>query len=170
MFLTSPSPLTALNSFRQTECKRPSQYSKPMFTLTPVLPSLFLCHETLGERLSLSFPALRDRERSQNWTMLTLYTGQLLVPTQKLLGIVYSVTTSPIWLSTLEIAKRSFAPLQIACSQTLYFLIKVRRARVIKNEPRGIYWPPAQGGRGEGGWNIFLSRARQCFPKERKEK
>ena len=67
-----------------------------MFTLTPVLPSLFLCHETLGERLSLAFPALRDRERSQNWTMLTLYTGQLLVPTQKLLGIVYSVTTSPI--------------------------------------------------------------------------
>ena len=45
------------------------------------------------ERDSLSFPALCDRERSQNWTMFTLYTGQLLVLTQKLFGIVYSVTT-----------------------------------------------------------------------------
>ena len=141
-------------------CSHSLQFSPPSFYVTK-----------RWERDSLSLSRLwRDRERSQNWTMLTLYTGQLLVPTQKLLGIVYSVTTSPIWLSTLEIAKRSFAPLQIACSQTLYFLIKVRRARVIKNEPRGIYWPPAQGGRSEGGWNIFLSRARQCFPKERKEK
>ena len=140
-------------------CSHSLQFSPPSFYVTK-----------RWERDSLSLSRLwRDRERSQNWTMLTLYTGQLLVPTRKLLGMVYSVTTSPIWLSTLEIAKRSFAPLQIACSQTLYFLIKVRRARVTKNEPRG-YWPPAQGGRGEGGWNIFLSRARQCFPKERKEK
>ena len=27
---------------------------------------------------------------------------------------------------------------KLACSQTLYFLFKVRRARVIKNKPRGI--------------------------------
>ena len=67
---------------------------------------------------------------------------------------------------------------QIACSQTLYFLFKVRRARVIKNNPRvggGGYWPPAQGGRGgeEENRYFFLSRsslARRCFPKERKEK
>ena len=36
--------------------------------------------------------------------------------------------------------------LLLACSQTLYFLFKVCRARVIKNKPRGIHWPPAQGG------------------------
>ena len=68
---------------------------------------------------------------------------------------------------------------QIACSQTLYFLFKVRRARVIKNNPRvgggGVYWPPAQGGRGGEEENRYfsLSRsslARRCFPKERKEK
>ena len=34
-------------------------------------------------------------------------------------------------------------------SQTLYFLFKVRRARVIKCKPQGIYWPPEQGGRNE---------------------
>ena len=38
----------------------------------------------------------------------------------------------------------------LACSQTLYFLFKVRRARVIKFKPEGIYWPPAQGGSGGG--------------------
>ena len=38
----------------------------------------------------------------------------------------------------------------LACSQTLYFLFKVRRAGVIKCKPQGIYWPPAQGGRGGG--------------------
>ena len=138
-----------------------------MFTLTPVLLSLFLCHETLGERLSL-FPSFAwQREESELDYVDTVYWTAYSADTK---AIRYDVATQPIWLSTLEIAKRSFAPLQIACSQTLYFLIKVRRARVIKNEPRGIYWPPAQGGRGEGGWNIFLSRARQCFPKERKEK
>ena len=31
--------------------------------------------------------------------------------------------------------------------QTLYFLFKVRRARVIKDKPQGIYWPPASRGR-----------------------
>ena len=39
----------------------------------------------------------------------------------------------------------------VACSQTLYFLFKVRRASVIR------YKSPC-------------SRARQCFPKERKER
>ena len=38
----------------------------------------------------------------------------------------------------------------LACSQTLYFLFKVRRARVIKYKSQGIYWPPAQGGSGGG--------------------
>ena len=28
----------------------------------------------------------------------------------------------------------------LACSQTLYFLFKVRRARVIKYKPQGIYY------------------------------
>ena len=67
------------------QCSHSLQFSSPSFYVTK-----------RWERDSPSFPALRDRERSQNWTMLTLYTGQLLVPTQKLLGIVYSVTTSPI--------------------------------------------------------------------------
>ena len=53
---------------------------------------------------------------------------------------------------------------KVACSQTLYFLFKVRRALVIKYKPQGIYGPPAQGG-------IFLSRAprsfsRACFARE----
>ena len=39
----------------------------------------------------------------------------------------------------------------VACSQTLYFLFNVRRGRVIKFKPEGIYWPPAQGGSGGGG-------------------
>ena len=38
--------------------------------------------------------------------------------------------------------------LNIACSQTLYFLFKVCRAWVIKYKPQGIFWPPAQGGSG----------------------
>ena len=40
----------------------------------------------------------------------------------------------------------------IACSQTLYFLFKVRWTWVIKKEKkmRGIYWPPMQWGRGGG--------------------
>ena len=56
------------------------------------------------------------------------------------------------------------SPWHLACSQTLYFLFKVRRASVIKNKPRGIYWPPAQRGRGGGRRNfIFLSRAPRSF-------
>ena len=38
---------------------------------------------------------------------------------------------------------------EIACSQTLYFLCKVRRGWVIKYKTQGIYWPPVQGGRNE---------------------
>ena len=34
--------------------------------------------------------------------------------------------------------------LKVACSQNLYFLFKARRARVIKYELQGLYWPPAQ--------------------------
>ena len=40
--------------------------------------------------------------------------------------------------------------LHLACSQTLYFVFKVRLARVIKNKPRGIYWTPVQRGMGGG--------------------
>ena len=71
----------------------------------------------------------------------------------------------------------------VTCSQTLYFLFKVRRARVIEYKPQAIYWPPAQGGSGGGRRNIIIisffsrsalaslgSRACQCFRKERKEK
>ena len=71
----------------------------------------------------------------------------------------------------------------LACSQTLYFLLKVLRAGVIKCKPQGIYWPPAQGGRSGGRSSLFFylalrlvlacslcSLARQCFWKERKEK
>ena len=61
-------------------CSHSVQFSPPSFYVTK-----------RWERDSLSFPALRDRERSQNWTMFTLYTEQLFVPTQELLGIVYSV-------------------------------------------------------------------------------
>jgi len=69
-----------------------------------------------------------------------------------------------------------------ACSQTLYFLFKVRQARVIKYKPQGIYWLLAQGGSG-GGRKIVLyfsfsrsalvlacslrTRAPRCFRKER---
>ena len=63
-------------------CSHSVQFSPPSFYVTK-----------RWERDSPSFPALRDRERSQNWTMFTLYTGQLLVPTQNLFGIVYSVTS-----------------------------------------------------------------------------
>ena len=49
---------------------------------------------------------------------------------------------SPAFIFSNKIYKTSL--LKLACSQTLYFLFKVRRARVIKNKPRGIYWPPAQ--------------------------
>ena len=51
------------------------------------------------------------------------------------------------WCGFEKSRKRSV--FKIACSQTLYFLFKVRRARVIKYKPQGIYWPPVQGGRNE---------------------
>ena len=44
------------------------------------------------------------------------------------------------WYGFEKSRKRSI--FKIACSQTLYFLFKVRRARVIKYKPQGIYWPP----------------------------
>ena len=53
-------------------------------------------------------------------------------------------------ISTTSISLRSMGT-YIACSQTLYFLLKVRRARVVKIKTGG--WgliPPAQGGRGRG--------------------
>ena len=59
------------------------------------------------------------------------------------------------------------SPELLACSQSLYFLFKVRRARVIKYKPRGIYWPPAQ--RGRGGGRNSLSRT-PMFSKKTKRK
>ena len=46
----------------------------------------------------------------------------------------------------------------LACSLTLFFPFKVRRARVIQNRRQEIYWPPAQGGSG-GGIRKSLSRS-----------
>ena len=51
--------------------------------------------------------------------------------------------------------KRILANTCVACSQTLYFLFKVRR--VIKYKPQGIYWPPAQGDSGGGFFFIALA-------------
>ena len=63
----------------------------------------------------------------------------------------------------------------LACSQTLYFLFKVRRARVIKNKNRGGFTDRQRKGfgvgEGENSLFFFLAlRARRCFRKERKEK
>ena len=59
----------------------------------------------------------------------------------------------------------------VTCTQTtLYFLFKVRRARVIEYKPQAIYWPPAQGG--SGGVRV-LARARELanvFEKNEKKK
>ena len=60
----------------------------------------------------------------------------------------------------------------IAGSQTRYFPFKVRRTRLIKNKPQGIYWPPAQG---VSSWEeenrrsffIFLIRAPRSFSRAR---
>ena len=60
----------------------------------------------------------------------------------------------------------------IAGSQTRYFPFKVRRTRLIKDKPQGIYWPPDQG---VSSWEeenrrsffIFLSRAPRSFSRAR---
>ena len=69
---------------------------------------------------------------------------------------------------------------KLACSQSLYFLFKVRQARVIKNKNRGEFFDRQRKGVGAGEEeNIYFSfslsalalarsRARQYFPKERK--
>ena len=65
-----------------------------------------------------------------------------------------------------------------ACSQTLYFLFKVHRARVIKNKHRGGFADRQRKGLGLGKEKILyfsfsrsaLVLAHQCFRKERKEK
>jgi len=66
----------------------------------------------------------------------------------------------------------------LACSQTLYFLFKVRRARVIKNKNRGGFTDRQRRGLGLEKEKILyfsflrsaLVLARRCFRKERKEK
>ena len=66
----------------------------------------------------------------------------------------------------------------LACSQTLYFLFKVRRGRVIKNKNRGGFADRQRKGLEVEKEKILyfsfsrsaLVLARQCFRKERKEK
>ena len=66
----------------------------------------------------------------------------------------------------------------LSCSQTLYFLFKVRLARVIKNKNRGGFTNRQRKGLGVGKEKILyfsfmrsaLVLARQCSRKERKEK
>ena len=66
----------------------------------------------------------------------------------------------------------------LACSQTLYFLLKVRLARVIKNKNRGGFTNRQRKGLGVGKEKILyfsfmrsaLVLARQCSRKERQEK
>ena len=66
--------------------------------------------------------------------------------------------------------------LYLACPQTLYFLFKVRRARVIKNKKRGGFIDRQGVGVGGGGENrrflffVLALRVRRCFRKERKVK
>ena len=48
-----------------------------------------------------------------------------------------------------------FVHLRIACSQTLYFLFKVRRAHVIKNENRGGFVDHQRKGVGVGEEEAF---------------
>ena len=62
----------------------------------------------------------------------------------------------------------------LACSQTLYFLFKILRARVIKYKPQGIYWLPAQGGSGGGRrrkWTVcrhLWEQLKLAFPRKSK--
>ena len=58
------------------------------------------------------------------------------------------------------------SPELLACSQSLYFLFKVRRARVIKYKPRGFI---DRQRKGVGVGEETRSRARRCFRKKRKE-
>ena len=65
----------------------------------------------------------------------------------------------------------------LACSQTLYFLFKVRRARVIKNKNRGGFSDRQRKGLGMGkDKSLYFSflrsalvLARRCFRKQGKE-
>ena len=66
----------------------------------------------------------------------------------------------------------------LACSQTIYFLFKVHRARVIKNKNRGGFADRQRKRLGVGKEKILyfsfsrcaLVLARRCSRKERKEK
>ena len=66
----------------------------------------------------------------------------------------------------------------LACSQTLYFLFKVHRARVIKNKNRGGFTDRQRKGLGVRKEKILyfsflrsaLDLARRCSRKERKQK
>ena len=49
----------------------------------------------------------------------------------------------------------------VACSQTLYFLFRDRRARVLTQKPPGIYWPLAKRG-WCGGKDCLVPRSHDC--------
>ena len=77
------------------------------------------------------------------------------------------VSASFAWPGAWAFAYPGASPEILACSQSLYFHFKVRRARVIKYKPREIYSPPAQ--RGRGGGRNSLSRT-PMFSKKTKRK
>ena len=78
----------------------------------------------------------------------------LILTSEPYKGIMYSAALlNSYWIR-----------LSIACSQTLYFLFKVRQARVIKKTAGDLLTASART-------HFFsLSRARGCFRKERKQK
>ena len=71
--------------------------------------------------------------------------------------------TKQFYIKLIVLQVRPKIVIILACSQTIYFLFKVRRARVIKNKP---------GGGGRRKYFSFSRSAftRRCFPKQRKEK
>ena len=64
--------------------------------------------------------------------------------------------------------KENLVRVSVACSHTLYFLFKVRRARVIKINTVGELLTAGPFSRST--LALALSLARRCFRKERKEK
>ena len=82
--------------------------------------------------------------KGSNFTSWTILKGREICHLGLLKGPIGLIDE---WYDFEKSRKRSV--FEIACSQTLYFLCKVRRERVIKYKPQGSYWPPLQGGRNE---------------------
>ena len=67
-----------------------------------------------------------------------------------------------IYISCIIMAQRSPENRPtVACSQTLYFLFRDRRARVLTQKPPGIYWPLAKRG-WCGGKDCLVPRSHDC--------